>query len=557
VGADQYLCNAAQEGKLKLGSLSPPPLSQTRFNLILLAGFCWFLFFFGLAYFGLIGADEPRYAQVAREMLQRQDWVTPTLGGQAWLEKPVLYYWEAMIAYKIFGVSDWVARLPSAFDATLMVIAVYLFLRRFRSGSELDGSLITAGTAGVVGFARAASMDMPLVAMLTIAMLAWYANRETNRRIYLAIFYVFMALGTLAKGPVATLLAVLIILSFAIIRREYRIIKQTLWIPGILLFCLVALPWYLLVQIRNPEFLRVFILQHNLARFGSNLYHHREPFWYYLPVTLLAVAPWTVFVIAALAKVIGELRKGTGNAFDQFLLIWLIVPVVFFSISQSKLPGYILPAVPAGAMLLSSYVRRAQQGQPDELRPRIWVAILHAILSSGLIIPALTLQYIVGRQYLVWGERAAISIGFAGVIAIAIVFTLRSTSGLRLLRPVTMIVVVVVIAAVLRLGSPALNRSLSARPVAEELSRVATKKFPIAVFRVPRETEYGLAFYRNQIVSRYDAGQIPAQEHLVIAAEKSASALARNLPGRQVSYLGTYAPQKLDFFYISALPVRR
>src|SRR5271155_4187557 len=145
--------------------------NRTRTDSLLLAGFCAFLFFYGLGQFGLIGADEPRYAQVAREMLQRHDWITPTLGGQPWLEKPPLYYWQAMLAYGIFGVSDWAARLPSAVDATLMVIAIYLFLKRFRPGFELDGALMTAAAAGVIGFARAASTDMPLAAMFTIALL--------------------------------------------------------------------------------------------------------------------------------------------------------------------------------------------------------------------------------------------------------------------------------------------------------------------------------------------------------------------------------------------------
>src|SRR5438874_4770986 len=135
---------------------------------LLLAGFCGFLFFFRLNYFGLVGADEPRYAQIAREMLVRHDWITPTLGGKPWLEKPVLYYWQAMVAYRVFGVSDWAARLPSAFDASLMIVTVYLFLRKFRPTLELDGALITASSAGVIGFARAASTDMPIASMFTI-----------------------------------------------------------------------------------------------------------------------------------------------------------------------------------------------------------------------------------------------------------------------------------------------------------------------------------------------------------------------------------------------------
>src|SRR5580693_8402955 len=186
-------------------------MSRASADWLLLAGFCAFLFFFGLAFFGLIGADEPRYAQVAREMLARHDWITPTLGGKPWLEKPPLYYWQAMLAYRIFGVSDWAARLPSAVDATLMVVVTYLFLRRFRPGFQLDGALMTASAAGIIGFARAASTDMPLAATFTLALLAWFAWYESESRGYLAIFYCFLALGTLAKGPLAPLLAAMII----------------------------------------------------------------------------------------------------------------------------------------------------------------------------------------------------------------------------------------------------------------------------------------------------------------------------------------------------------
>src|SRR3989440_4321491 len=139
-------------------------LRQAVYDALVLAAFCAFLFFFGLGAFGLTGADEPRYAQIAREMFTRHDWIVPTLNGVPWLEKPALYYWEAIIAYRIFGVSDWAARLPSAIDATLMGLAVYFFLRRFRPGFELDGALMTASLAGVIGFARAASMDIKLSA---------------------------------------------------------------------------------------------------------------------------------------------------------------------------------------------------------------------------------------------------------------------------------------------------------------------------------------------------------------------------------------------------------
>ena len=542
-----------QAAKLEAAAL---PRSRLRTDWLLLAGFCGFLFFFGLAYFGLIGADEPRYAQVAREMLARHDWITPTLAGQPWLEKPPLYYWQAMLAYSVFGVSDWAARLPSAFDATLMVLAIYFFLRRLRPGLHLDGALMTASAAATIGFARAASTDMPLAAALTIALLAWYAWFETESRQYLAAFHLCLAFGTLAKGPVAPFLAALIIILFAFAKGDASLILRTLWIPGILLFCVVALPWYIAVQIRNPQFLHVFILQHNLERFSSNLYHHRQPFWYYLPVALLGLVPWTVFTIDALVETVrawwSERRQMFhSDALNIYLVIWLVLPIMFFSLSQSKLPGYILPALPAGTLLLSEYVRRKLE-QAD--RPNIILVIVHSIVAAAPMFAGLMIQYLVMEHHLPWGRATAISLAFAAILAIGILVTLRTQMGFGALRFVTLIPVVLTVAAVLRLGSPALDSTLSARPLAQEIIRIETKPLPLAVFHVRRETEFGLAFYRNQIIARYDRGEVPDSEHLVIGPESSQTAIAQQVAGRRVSYLGSFAPQGLNYYYVAAKP---
>jgi 4-amino-4-deoxy-L-arabinose transferase-like glycosyltransferase len=530
-------------------------VKSSRTDWLLLAGFCGFLFFFGLAYFGLVGADEPRYAQVAREMLARHDWITPTLGGKPWLEKPPLYYWQAMLTYSIFGVSDWVARLPSAVDATLMVVAIYLFLKRFRPGFQLDGALMAASAAGVVGFARAASMDMPLAAMFTIALVAWYAWYESESHRYLAAFYFFLAMGALAKGPVAPLLAALIVVSFAVAKSDYRLLGRTLWLPGVLLFCAVALPWHIAVQSRNPDFFRVFILQQNFARFGTNLYHHPEPFWYYVPIVLVGLIPWTVFVVASLAETIRvwwtERREmlASEDALNAFLVIWLAVPVVFFSLSHSKLPGYIVPALPAGTLLLAEYVRRRVT---DDESSNVFLIILHSIVAALVIVPALVIQYVVLQHRLPWGKAAAISFMFAVVLAIGMTVTLRTQLGLRMLRFVTLVPVVLAVAAILRLGAPAVDSTLSARPLASEISHLENKRLPMAVARVSRETEYGLAFYRNQVIDRYELGQVPAGEHLLVAPEGSQTAIAKDVVGRRVSYLGSFAPQGLDYYWVSA-----
>src|SRR6202453_4156973 len=200
--------------------MKPGTNPRTRTEGLLLLAFCGFFFFYGLGAFGLRGADEPRYAQVAHEMLDRSDWVTPTVEGKPWLKKPALYYLQAMLSFRVAGVTDEAARIPAVFDATLLIAVIYLFLRRFRPGSELDGALIAASCAGVVGFARAAATDMPLAACFTIALLGWYAWYESRSNTYLAAFYIFLALGTLAKGPVAPALSAVIILVFVTVKRD-------------------------------------------------------------------------------------------------------------------------------------------------------------------------------------------------------------------------------------------------------------------------------------------------------------------------------------------------
>ncbi|MFZ0761790.1 MAG: glycosyltransferase family 39 protein [Candidatus Sulfotelmatobacter sp.] len=533
--------------------------NRTRTDALLLTGFCAFLFFYGLGQFGLIGADEPRYAQVAREMLERHDLVTPLLGGQPWLEKPPLFYWQAMLAYSIFGVSDWAARLPSALDATFLVLAVYLFLRRFRPGFQLDGALITASCAGIVGYARAASMDMALAAAFSIAMLGWWAWHESEKKIYLLAFYGFIALSMLAKGPVGPFLAAVVILLYAAVVGEVRAILKTFWLPGVLLFCAVALPWYFAVQMRHPEFFREFIVQHNLGRFSKNLYHHTEAIWYYLPVMVLALAPWTVFVVAAFAQPLRLWRSGraTGGPaesdleyrFGIFASCWLIMPVVFFSISQSKLPGYILPAIPAGGLLLADYLRRRlKQNQPAAKG----LAALHALLAAAPIVPALLIVYLVTQHRFPEGRPLLGALAIALILCAGIALTLVRKTGLRMLRFVTLIPVVLTVGATLKLGSVALDQTLSARPVAREIADLETHPLPLAVYHVPRELEYGLTFYRNQLTFNYDWGRVPGEEHLLVAPENSRAKIAKLLAGRRISYLGHYAAQHLDYYWVAA-----
>ena len=525
--------------------------TRTRTDVLLLVAFCGFLFFYGLGAFGLLGADEPRYAQVAREMFERRDWISPTLQGKPWLEKPALYYWQAMLAYSVFGVSDRVARMPAAVDAVLMIAAIYLFLRRFRPGSETDGALIAAGCVGTIGFARAASTDMPLAAMFAIALLGWYAWYETRERFGLGVFYCFLALATLAKGPVAIFLAGAILLIFVAVKRDWRAILESLWIPGIVLFLGVALPWYVAVQLRNPDFFRVFILEHNLGRFGQDLYHHRQPFWFYLPVLLLSLMPWTIWLIVALAERLPpiwskkeEPSAAPEDSWQLFLLIWLLVPVLFFSASQSKLPGYILPSIPAGALLVTAYLRTR-----PAMKISPWLAGLHAVLCGGLVFVALAAAGVQLNHRLAPGTGTFVAVGVSVVVVLAIAAALLRM-GLRMLRPATMIPIVIGVGALLRLAAPTIDATQSARPVAQNIQSFSHEPVPVALFHANRQLEYGLGFYLNRPVERYEDGQVPTDGHVLVAVQNSEVQFSDLLHGRKMSFLTSIPAQKLDLYWV-------
>ena len=522
-------------------------------DVVALVAFCAFLFFAGLQIIGLVGADEPRYAQVAREMLQRHDWVTPTLWGQSWLEKSPLLYWGMMSAYKATGeVTGWAARLPSAVLGTLMVFFIYVWARRFRRGMQLDAALITVSSALVIGFGRGASTDMPLTAMFTIAMLSWWGWYESQDRAWLLVFCAFAGLGTLAKGPIAAFLAGLIIVVFAALRRDWRLVLRTLWLPGIVLYLAVTLPWFIAVQRANPEFFRVFILEQNLARYATDMYRHKQPFWYYLPVALIGVLPWTIFVVAALVDAIRDWRFSVSEPQGRedlrtFLGLWFLLPIMFFSLSQSKLPGYILPAIPAGAILLADFVLRREEAGD---KPAVWLVASHAAWCAVLMVAALIVPFKLVHQEV---SRPAMIVAVAlAVIGVLSIWLSLRTQGYRMLRFVTLVPLLIAFALVLRGTAPMIDVLQSARPIELRLAATTLGEVPIvAVYDVPRSVEYGLGFYRNHKILSYERNEVPDGEHVVVAAEGTKAELEFRLKDRRVTRIGGFAPQKLDFYLVS------
>ncbi|HEX4064796.1 MAG TPA: glycosyltransferase family 39 protein [Acidobacteriaceae bacterium] len=500
--------------------------------------FCFTVFFlfyglvpiFGGDGLGLVGADEPRYAQVAREMLARHDYITPVLWGHPWLEKPALYYWRAMFAFREFGVHDWSARLPSTSFAFMLVVLTYLHMRRFRNGGQLDAALLTAACAGILSFARGASTDMQLAAPFCIGMLGWYAWYETDSKFWLFDIYFFVGAATLAKGPVAPLLALVIIFIFAALRREWSLFRRSLWWPGIVLYFAMVLPWFIAVQRRNPTFLKIFFLEHNIERFATDRFEHYHPFWYYIPVMLLGLTPWAVIAITAFVDAIknsaNEWRARrakyhyvghgrTGDAFPEFLVLWALVVVVFFSLSESKLPGYVLPALPPLTILAGDYLNR--------IRTRglkTWLLVLHAVSTAVLIMFVLLMPLHLRDPEAIPPTAAIVAAGMVGLAAAVFILITVARFGLKRLRIATMIPMVILLLYIFGVGPvfgiPAvretkrninlMDNTYSARPLAQILNEIEPPPGIVSVWRVRREIQYGLSFYRNQRVVNYDVG---------------------------------------------------
>ena len=308
----------------------------------------------------LLGPDEPRYARVAVEMSRSGDLVTPTLQGQPWLEKPALYYWMAALAFRTFGETETAARLPSLAAALLMTGTTALAGARLYGGAAGLHAGFALGTCLLLFvYGRAASMDMLLAATVTasIAMLALAALGIAGRFAIPAAF-VCAALAMLAKGPLGAVLPALAVGGYILVARDWHFLRRLASPVAWGLFLLVAAPWYILViRAEGRAFIDTFFLDHNLQRFTSTVHRHPGPAVYYLPVLLGGLFPWSGLLVPALAMI----RPRTNRA-DLFVLSWALLPLLFFSLAGSKLPGYILPCLPPLALWIGRAADRMVNG---------------------------------------------------------------------------------------------------------------------------------------------------------------------------------------------------
>jgi 4-amino-4-deoxy-L-arabinose transferase-like glycosyltransferase len=351
-----------------------------------------FAVWFGtLDYRKLIRPDEGRYAEISREMVATGDWLTPRLNGFKYFEKPALQYWATATSYKVFGENEWSARLWPALTGFLSVLlAAWAGRRLWGAQAGYLAAAILASTLLYIVMSHIISLDMGLSFFLQVAWTAFLFAQQgdpKSSRHWMWLLWAALALAVLSKGLVALVLCGATLVTYSAFNRDLSPWKKLAPLSGLAIFLAIAAPWFIAVSLANPEFARFFFIHEHFARFLTKVHHRYAPDWYFIPIYLLGALPWSLLLLHALLK---SWRRDVTVAFqnERFLALWVIVTFGFFSLSDSKLPPYILPIFPALALLggkhLASLSRRAML---------IHIGILAVVTAIALgLIPRMELR---------------------------------------------------------------------------------------------------------------------------------------------------------------------
>ncbi len=311
----------------------------------------------------LVQPDEGRYAEIPREMLVGGDWVVPHLNGLPYIEKPPLQYWATAIAYRVFGIDDWVSRLWNLALGIGGLVIVQVTGRKLWGARAGDAAaLVLLATPLYMTVGQLNLLDMGLTFFLTAALCAFLlAQREgatevENRR-WMLWCWVAVSLGFLQKGLVAGAVPVLALATYSLLRRDTGIWRRLHLGKGVLVFAVLCLPWLIALGLRDGRFAWFFLVHEHFTRFLTNEHHREEPWWFFVAVFAVGALPWTLHMLRGAWQAMAS--RSTGR-FDPAtaLAVWGVVVVVFFSLSGSKLAPYIMPAMPPLALLVGRELDR-------------------------------------------------------------------------------------------------------------------------------------------------------------------------------------------------------
>jgi len=340
----------AEESSDPIRSVESSPQSASREVLagLLVGAFALVVFFFYLGTYGLWEPDEARYAEIAREILVLHDWIVPHLNFVPYIEKPPLLYWLTALSMQLFGVNEFAARFVNAAAALIGVLTTYFFaLRVYGLRHAIVAASVLTTSALYAVMAQVLTTDMLLTSMVTIALFAFFLHwREGGRWCWIA--YIAMGLGVLTKGPIAVALPTTSVALFVFFRSEMRTALRGFHvIAGYTLAALVCAPWFIAIAIRQPDFIHFYFIGEHLQRFFDKSYSHGEPFYYYVPVVLGGLLPWTLLAILL------PWRSMPPDPARRYCLIAFATILVVFSAANAKLVPYILPAMPPIAIVLA------------------------------------------------------------------------------------------------------------------------------------------------------------------------------------------------------------
>jgi 4-amino-4-deoxy-L-arabinose transferase-like glycosyltransferase len=328
--------------------------------------------------------DEGRYTDISRWMSVSGDWLVPRIDGLPFLHKPPLYYWLEAMAIGTFGASMLVARLVPLASATIICVCVFWLVRRFADEQAARWSVaVLALNPLFYGGAQFANLDMLVAAMITLTItLAVLAARGQGRLLWLAA-YGAAALAVLAKGLIGVVLPGAVFVLWALLARRPDWMLKALSIVGIILFIAIALPWFYAVESTIPGFVRYFVVYHHFERFLAAGFNNQQGPWFYPAVLFVAMLPWTVASLPRWRSFYRE--RAFGPTLQNLGAIWFTVVLAFFSAPRSKLVGYILPALPAFALLIGPWMAQYS-------RRRVTATIGAAICIVAALVAAFTQQ---------------------------------------------------------------------------------------------------------------------------------------------------------------------
>ncbi len=340
------------------------PASSRKSAVAVLAAIAFF-FLLPAGWRTLWSPDEGRYAEIPREMVQSGDWVTPRLNGIKYFEKPPLVYWLEAATISVFGMSERALRTVPALFGLLGAAATYSAARRlWGQRAAVLSALVLATMPLYFSVADLLAIDMAVSALITVTLLSFLAAVEASGRrrdLALAIFYASAALATLAKGLIGIAIPGLVIVLWLALTSRWRELRRLRLVPGTLLFLALAAPWHLLVQLRNPEWAAFYFIHEQFLRFTTTIHRREEPFWFYVPILVFGLLPWSALAPAALSRWWRDRALSSRSPQWEaglFCVLWAGVVVGFFSLSGSKLATYVVPALPPLALLIGAELAR-------------------------------------------------------------------------------------------------------------------------------------------------------------------------------------------------------